>query len=161
MFHVVWILCWFIAAVEWAVAQNILKGVMVSIVEDQLNDNCTTPYNSTTFETSGYVQAAIGDVSYDCSNDIFTHLKYVFYHNLYTISPYWSDTQTIPRKGLVTVCFIPVETWRAGLSAEIIINHKDRACRVARNKTTSTGLEAHTIKLLVDGGLPHINFAKQ
>ena len=57
---------------EWAVAQNILKGVMVSIVEDQLNENCTT-YNTTSFETSGYVQAAIGDVSYDCSNDIFTH----------------------------------------------------------------------------------------
>ena len=88
MFHVVWVLCWFIAAVEWAVAQNILNGVMVSIVEDQLKENCTTPHNSTSIETSGYVQAAIGDVSYDCSNDIFTHLEYVFYHNLYTISPY-------------------------------------------------------------------------
>ena len=72
MFHVVWMLCWFIAAVEWAVAQNILNGVMVSIVEDQLKENCTT-HNSTSIETSGYVQAAIGDVSYDCSNEIFIH----------------------------------------------------------------------------------------
>ena len=72
VFHVVWVLCWFIAAVEWAVAQNILGGLMVSIVEDQLNENCTT-YNTTSFETSGHVQAAIGDVSYDCSNDIFIH----------------------------------------------------------------------------------------
>ena len=84
MFHVVWMLCWFIAAVEWAVAQNILNGVMVSIVEDQLKENC----NTTSIETSGYVQAAIGDVSYDCSNDIFTHLEYVFYHNLYTCTIY-------------------------------------------------------------------------
>ena len=29
VFHVVWMLCWFIAAVEWAVAHNILNGVMV------------------------------------------------------------------------------------------------------------------------------------
>ena len=75
VFHVVWMLCWFIAAVEWAVAQNILNGVMVSILEDQFNENCTTPYNSTTFETSGYVQAAIGDVSYGCSNEISFNLK--------------------------------------------------------------------------------------
>ena len=76
MFHVVWMLCWFIAAVEWAIAQNILNGVMVSILEDQLSENCTT--NTTSIETSGYVQAAIGDVSYDCSNEMFTHLKYKF-----------------------------------------------------------------------------------
>ena len=39
MFHVVWVLCWFIATVEWAVAQNILGGILESIVRDQLHEN--------------------------------------------------------------------------------------------------------------------------
>ena len=62
MFHVVWVLCWFIAAVEWAVAQNILNGLMDGVVKDQINDNCTSSYTSDLGST-GYVQAAIGDVS--------------------------------------------------------------------------------------------------
>ena len=69
MFHVVWILCWFIAAVEWAVAQNILGGILNDIVMNQLNENCTEIADT---GNSGYVQAAIGDVSKIVENVIVT-----------------------------------------------------------------------------------------
>ena len=67
MFHVVWVLCWFIASVEWAVVQNEMRSyIKTNIVQQKyLANNCTDPtYN----EPGSYAQAAIADVSFICYN---------------------------------------------------------------------------------------------
>ena len=76
MFHVVWVLCWFIATVEWAVAPNILGGILESIVRDQLNENCTISNETAEIGNTGYVQAAIGDVSKIVENVILCTHQY-------------------------------------------------------------------------------------
>lgn len=62
MFHVVWVLCWFITSVEWAVVQNQMRSYIKNNVVGNiiLANNCTrTSYN----EPGSYAQAAIADVS--------------------------------------------------------------------------------------------------
>lgn len=61
MFHVVWVLCWFITSVEWAVVQNQMRSYIKNVVGNIiLANNCTrTSYN----EPGSYAQAAIADVS--------------------------------------------------------------------------------------------------
>ena len=61
--HVAWSLCWFIASLEWAVAQNEMKSYIKNkVVHDQiLANNCTQ--NNPDNDPGSYAQAAIGDVS--------------------------------------------------------------------------------------------------
>ena len=63
IFHIVWVLCWFIASVEWAVAQNDLRKYLNgTLAPEQVQlINCTS---NLTFDPGSYVQAAIGDVSH-------------------------------------------------------------------------------------------------
>ncbi|XP_019858913.1 PREDICTED: synaptophysin-like protein 1 isoform X1 [Amphimedon queenslandica] len=61
VFHVVWVLCWFIASVEWAVVQNEMKSyIKTKVIHDKyLANSC----NDTTYNEPGsYAQAAIADV---------------------------------------------------------------------------------------------------
>ena len=60
MFHIVWMLCWFIAAVEWAVVQSSLAGFMNDLVTRELTSYCTVNREP---KNSGYLQGSIGDVS--------------------------------------------------------------------------------------------------
>lgn len=60
MFHIVWMLCWFIAAVEWAVVQSILAGFMNNLVTSELTTYCNVTEEP---RNSGYLQGSIGDVS--------------------------------------------------------------------------------------------------
>lgn len=57
IFHVAWTLCWFIASIEWAVAQNQLKNSINDVLK-KYSDQC----DSFTIDNGSYVQAAIADV---------------------------------------------------------------------------------------------------
>lgn len=62
IFHVVWVLCWLIASIEWAVAQNEMQGHIHDVVlTNVIYVNCTT--GLTTNVPNSYAQAAIADVS--------------------------------------------------------------------------------------------------
>ena len=66
MFHIVWILCWFIASVDWAVAFNRLKSVIDSYFNDLENTDCGGSSVDVLDESRDldiYVQAAIAVVS--------------------------------------------------------------------------------------------------
>ena len=62
IFHVAWTLCWFIASIEWAVAQNQLRDSINDVFKKYSSDLHTTCHPLTTDDGS-YVQAAIADVS--------------------------------------------------------------------------------------------------
>ena len=65
MFHIVWILCWFIASVDWAVAFNRLKSVIDSYFNDLENGDCGDDVDvlDEDRDLDIYVQAAFAVVS--------------------------------------------------------------------------------------------------
>lgn len=64
MFHIVWVLCWFIASVDWAVAFNRLKNIISDQFDDLKDSQCLdAPAEDVDSDTGLYVQAAIAVVS--------------------------------------------------------------------------------------------------
>ena len=65
VFHIVWVLCWFIASVDWAVAFNRLKNYVRDYFEDLEHYDCLGsefPAMDVEEDTGLYVQAAIAVV---------------------------------------------------------------------------------------------------
>ena len=65
MFHIVWVLCWFIASIEWAIAYRRLDDKFIQLANDTFNavkDGCSPDASAATKSLSIDVQAAIGDV---------------------------------------------------------------------------------------------------
>ena len=69
VFHIVWILCWFIASVDWAVAFNRIDQYLDDYMDDLQSNNCPGVANSSMSTTEEdrdsviYVQAQIAVVS--------------------------------------------------------------------------------------------------
>ena len=65
MFHIVWVLCWFIASIEWAIGYRRLDDKFNQLANDTFNavkDGCSPDASAATKSLSIDVQAAIGDV---------------------------------------------------------------------------------------------------
>ena len=67
IFNILWVLCWFIASVAWAVAQNDMRNYLNSTLayNELKNLSCVDDFS---FRPGSYVQAAIGDVSHTLTN---------------------------------------------------------------------------------------------
>lgn len=64
VFHVVWILCWFIASVDWAVASHKLDNYLDDYIDDLKSNNClNATVNELDRDEVIYVQAQIAVVS--------------------------------------------------------------------------------------------------
>ena len=65
MFHVVWILCWFIASVDWAVAFNDMHDYLNNYMKNLKNSDCFPNNSNATVDDNNiqYVQAQIAVVS--------------------------------------------------------------------------------------------------
>ena len=67
IFHLLWLLCWFVASVQWAITYNNLKGLITDNMNDVARFQCSSSDGADILDRNNgaalYVQAAIAVVS--------------------------------------------------------------------------------------------------